>query len=167
MIATILSPGPSLSLVTEEETRDTTIIGVNRAVRYMVCDWWVFSDDRVYRNYPSDYTLKVFTNEETQRRLNRKFDLTHESLYHKYTPGWHIYSFTAAVILAAELGADTVRVFGCDWKGCEDFDGHRYQFPGETAELTRTADRWQREREVFDKTITLIPGVRVERIIRD
>lgn len=168
MLVSVLSPGPSLANVTREDLSDSLIIGVNRAVHHLRCDWWCFGDDRMYRTYKPDYPVEITTNEEMRRRLKLEVAVTWESLYPSYSPEtrWYQFSFTAAIAIAASLGATQVNVYGCDWAGASDFDGHRYTFKDEEAEKTRTPDRWERERGIYQRTIEMLAnqGVKVNRI---
>lgn len=171
MIAAVLSPGPSLARWTDDDIPGLLRVGVNRAVHYLQCDVWCCGDDRLYREYPVDYAPRISTSEETIRRLklaDTSNCIIWERLFTTYTPAshWMIYSFTAALVTAASLGATDIRVYGCDWAGVEDFDGHKYTFTGEPAEVTRTDKRWENERRFYFETTQMLEsmGVSVTRI---
>lgn len=165
MTAIVLSPGPSLSRVTRHDLTGDVTIGVNRAVHALPCDWWAFGDDRMYRTYPAGYPLKISTNDESKRRLNLTDCLTWESIPLD-VPQWRLFSFTAAIVTAWHLGASTIRIYGCDWAGVSDYDGHQYQFKDESAAVTRQPDRWERERNIYDAVVAELVkrDVKVERI---
>ena len=169
MVASVLSPGPSLARVTRADVDGTMIFAVNRAAHHLKCDWWVFGDNRMYTTYPIDYTPRLASCAETKRRLCLANCLTYEELFPEYRPDamWMIYTCNAALVIAASQGATTIKLYGCDWDGVQDFDGHLYTFAGEEAELTRTAKRWDNERRMFDSTVAMLAekGVKVERII--
>lgn len=171
MIASVLSPGPSLARVTPADVADTLTIGVNRAPLMHHCDWWAFGDNRIFGEpeYQPGYPIKMFTCAESKRRLGLVDCLTYEELFNNYTPSalWMIYTMNAALVLAASQGAKTIRLYGCDWKGTEDFDGHKYTFKGEEADITRTPKRWENERRMFDSTVAMLAekGVKVERVM--
>jgi hypothetical protein len=168
VIASVLSPGPSLARVTARDLEDTTIFGVNRAAERFRCDWRVFGDDRMYTTYPIDYSPKLATCAESKRRLGLVDCLTYEELFPQYPPNalWMIYTCNAALVIAASQGAKVIRLYGCDRKGIEDFDGHKYTFAGEEAHLTRTPKRWENEARMFDSTVAMLAEkqVKVERI---
>lgn len=168
MIASILCPGPSLAKLTQAQIDATTVIAVNRAAHRVRCDWWVFLDDRIWKTYPLDYRPKICATREVERRIDEKFELTTDELRDQFSPaaGWTIYSFTSAIVLAAHLGAARAVIYGCDWAGHADFDGHLYRFSNEHAEQTRSDDRWKREREIFERTCALLAGqLHIERVI--
>lgn len=168
MTASVLSPGPSLSRVTDADLVDTTVFAVNRAAHFRRCDWWCFGDDRMYCTYPLDYAPRLATCAETARRLGLEQVLTYEELFDNYSPSalWMIYTMNAALVIAASQGAKRIRLYGCDWSGVADFDGHQYQFKGEEAAITRTPKRWENERRMFDSTVAMLAekGVSVERV---
>lgn len=147
MNAAILCPGPSLASAPGQPC--DLRIGINRAVLHQRCDWWSMVDDYPYRNYRPSYPLCVFTIKETLRRLGSIDEPTvlHEDLY-GFAPtspalSWSTYSHSAALILAAFLGATEIHVAGCDMAGIADFDGT-------TDPHNRRDDaRWKVERAVI------------------
>lgn len=172
----ILCPGQSLSIVpaNARPLACNLIIGVNRAVMYRICDWWTFTDSPMYLNehvYPKG-TPRVFTTASAIAAI--KSIETNPTLHH-YQPmpfdvaipacpldtGWSVYSATAALVLAAHLGASSIDVFGADWTPEEpDWDG--VNIAG-----NRSAHRFESERVIWNNVTTYLhaQGINVKRIM--
>lgn len=169
MTAAVLCPGPSLSKLVERPDCGV-VIAVNRAVFHPIrCDWWAFTDDRVFRTYQPEYRPKWFTTQETERRASINGDLTYEALmpiYPATRTGWTLYTMDAALVLAAHLGAKLIKLYGCDWSGKKDFDGHKYKWHDtDPIQQQRVGERWQREKIIYIRTKELLAekGVVIER----
>ena len=169
MTAAVLCPGPSLASLIDRPVCDV-VIAVNRAALHPIrCDWWAFTDDRVFRNYPLGHRPKYFTTQETERRAKISGDLTYEALMPLYSAtrtGWTMYTMDAAMILAAHLGAKLIKLYGCDWSGTKDFDGHKYKWHDtDPIQQQRVDERWKREKIIYIRTKELLAekGVVIER----
>jgi len=168
----ILSAGPSLGQSIIRPGYDLTI-GVNSAVEVFPCDWWCFADvATAIRVRPCVMTGSIFTSETEWSRLDglavwRKDELSGyqvEFFERVEIPGfvnskWHTYSVTAALALAAHLGASEVDVYGHDMAGAVDHAGHDMRF-------TRTDARWEIEGRIWSLLCARLArdGVEVRRI---
>lgn len=166
MKSVVLCPGPSLAAMTAWPNCLT--IGVNRApliVRNLgKVDWWVFTDPRVAVKYAPDYAPRIFTSADSRDKLRLPNALTYEQVG---TPRECTYTATAALMLAAHLGATQIDVFGADMTGTADADGHEYDFHDEPAKVTRTPERWNGEAEIWQRVADSLAerGITVRRII--
>ena len=164
MTVTLLCPGPSLSRF--PGTKNLTI-AVNRAclnkqvgpsyattlgkVSGFRCDWWACSDYPMIRDYEALCRPALFTNGNTRTDITGKFSylfseiLAKEELYEDFNQHkipWTLYTATSALVLAAHLGATEIEVWGADFTGVADWDGHEYQWQGNEAWRTRGGDKW-------------------------
>lgn len=181
MKAIVLCPGPSLSQYTPQPAAVT--IGVNRAVLFQKCDWLASSDYPFLRDYEFGYPVKLFTNQDTKlhRAQTRFTEVLHkEALFHKYPPAetsWTLLTATSALILAAHLGATQIDVYGADWKGTQDWDGHEYGanqkdykdfignpavWVGNEAWRTRGEKRWSDEAINWHRACAMLTGKGIE-----
>jgi len=142
MNAAVLCPGPSLAGWPDDRLRSHSItVGVNRAVHRIPCSHWVFADEVPYaiERRPA-IVPHIFTSEHvTQicRDLHWEVPIrltTFESLFDRFpqnidtgTPGgvvcWASFSATAALIVAAAVGATRISLYGADWTDEPDWDG--------------------------------------------
>jgi len=146
----LLSCGPSLSLYRPDN--HATIIGVNTAATAYRCDWWSAGDDWTVETYkpigmPHIYTLKVSYDrlESKMPQLWRERQvLAFETLAEKYGASSHFcdYSCPASLMLAVDLGATSVDVFGVDLRGGNYFNGK----PGA---LLNNPHRWEQESKIW------------------
>jgi hypothetical protein len=162
MLAAILCPGPSLT-----RTFDTDFgglrIGVNRAVTAFACDWMAAIDWPLCRDwYPRALGKPaLFSRAETADSFPESRTKSLESLF-IFCPialGWTNYSATAAIVLAAALGATQIDVYGADWTDEKDFDG--VSIDG----TDRTESRWAKERYIWRSVEAwlLVRGITVAR----
>lgn len=99
----------------------------------------------------------LWTHEDEERRVRREFPGVVCRTYRRDEQNrWTMYSATAALVLAGELGAEIVDCYGCDMAGELNYDGT----PEPTA--NRTASRWEREREAFEAAAEWLAGRGVE-----
>lgn len=166
MKAIVLCPGPSLAAYSAKQA--DLIIGVNRAVLAHRCDWWSATDRTLLKEIDPGYRLNLFTDEQTLVPRPERFPMIlrkQMTSYYTSSATWPSFSSTSALVLAAHLGALTIDVFGDDKAGFADWDGHIYARPGEEGWRTRSAQRWQREWEIWNQTIALLArdGVNVRR----
>lgn len=170
MAAAILCPGPSLSRHDPQifDRYDTTI-AVNRAIHYYAADVWSFGDIRMWRRYrPVWRPPLIWTRRDTLADISKAgYDLTgyqFKLIEDAATPNdnkWQLFTMMASMVYAAEDGATTIEIYGCDWTvDNADFDGH------EDDVSDRTEDRWPREREIYERVVHDLTnqGVTVERI---
>ncbi len=144
----ILCTGPSLrEFLTEPETHDV-FIGVNRAVAAYPCDWWVFNDSATLGlidpiGLPRTFTSKACETRIEDREKYGRFDHTY---FHdinttcRSDPGWDRFSMTCAMVLAEHLRASKITIYGCDWKGSDDWCGAMLG-----AKSGRSEYRWKNE----------------------
>lgn len=165
MKCNLLCPGPSL---VHYVPREGLTIGVNRAACAYKCDWWVFLDFAIFRDWratvigkPSIYTTRNCVYEITRRGLpNSIAEYTVKTLDDNPTPktGWTLLSSCAALVLSKDLGFDEIDVFGADWTDSPDYDGVK------TIGMNRGANRWNnKERPWWNNTIAAL-GITVTRI---
>lgn len=145
MTITLLCPGPSLE---KFPGSDTVKIGVNRAAVMRPCDWWCASDYPLIRDYDPIGKPRLFTNENKVNRPERFSEILFKEQIWKLWPSlpengpWSLFTAPSALILAAYLGATDIQVWGCDFKGTSDADGHQYQWDGIEAWRTRFEGDW-------------------------
>ncbi len=70
------------------------------------------------------------------------------------------YSMFGAFYWANHLGKCTVDLYGCDWKGAEDWRGFVSQYS------VRDNTRWKREGDAFDSMLKVIPNIKSITVIR-
>lgn len=153
MRAAILCPGPSLPAFPARDGYDL-VIGVNRAVGFAACDYWVMLDGAavwrisrpigmpvivcshsmhldVWRNYP-----------ESQK--HGWLDAKSFEQFASPSLGWPIYSTPTAIICAASKGATQIDLWGADMVGAGEFDNKP------APDINREDSRWARERVILD-----------------
>ena len=161
MRALILSCGPSLNAFHGATAGYDVVIGVNDVVSRYPVDWWVFGDDEtITRNHKTmvSPTPKLFSKRVP---IHEGFDArcgVEETVFfnNRYVKRWaeaedwpsvlKQFSGPMALMLAADLGATEVDVWGVDMGGATDFrkDGEHNG---------RDNDRWQRERPIWDYVV--------------
>jgi len=170
MKACVLCPGPSLAGLIGEPIRERydLIVGVNRAVELLECDYWVALDTRTFgitnvSGKPILVTSSVHYRKMCQEWPRaREFEhLDHKTLVQrKLSPGWSTKGLLTAVVLACAKGATNIDCYGVDWKGTADFDGKT--FPRQK----RTRKRWEKETRRFGQLSQALAkrGVMVRRV---
>jgi hypothetical protein len=175
--AAVVCPGPSAAHVTAGLlTGYDWRIAVNRAV-LMPFDWsyWAATDDRIPATYRPAVVPRLFTMQESVRKLavNRVLPddvlsraVLYETVKRDMPGGWALFTMTAAMVLGAWLGAKRIDVYGYDGQGTADYDGHEYQFKDEEAAVTRTPQRWEITAGCYRQTVAMLAarGVEVRRI---
>jgi len=151
MNATLLCPGPSLIAY---NGCDGFKVGVNRAASLHDCDVWAATDRPLIDSVQPIGTPVLLTIEATRESLARRgrpwpyLVITHKGIGGKdnaRTP-WIRFTATAGLFFLAWMGAKHVDVWGCDWNGTEDWDGKQ-------AGANRAEQRWNDEREIWNKVI--------------
>lgn len=161
MTAAILCPGPSLANLQALPPCDVSI-AVNRAALRFACDWWAALDHPLFRAIDAQVmgSPLLLTRREDRKRHSTRAGIDTETLeaWLPHMPTrWGLFSMTAAMVLAASLGAKRIDIYGCDWAiGAADFDGHQFETN------RRQEDRFALEREVYAATVNAI-GVEVTR----
>lgn len=178
MKAVVLCPGPSLAKFTGCEH---LTIGVNRAglnkqvgpsyaetlgrISGFACDWWAATDYPLIRDYQALGKPKLFTSRQTANDIKGKFDHLFSGIAAKEDIGvpfnevpWTIYTATSALVLAYHLGATEIEVYGCDFAGVADWDGHSYQWKGNEAWRTRGGAKWDAQAANWKKTVEFLAG---------
>lgn len=144
----ILCTGPSLAAFLDRPVAHDVCIGVNRAVIAHQCDWWVFNDSASLDLIDPIGLPRIFTSKACETRIENRekygrFDHTYFTdigTTCRSDPGWDRFSMTCAMVLAEHLGASTLSIYGCDWKGSDDWCG-----PLLGAKSGRSEYRWQNE----------------------
>jgi len=154
MTATVLCPGESIKAYVPN---GGLVIGVNRAVIAHRCEWWAASDYPLIRDYDAGYPIKLFTNKDTKIARPERFTevLFKESLP-DFSPEWATYTATSALVLAAHLGAKRIDVYGVDWEGVVDWDGHQYSWTGNEAWRTRGGENWEPQIKAWGQTVSAL-----------
>lgn len=167
MTAAILCPGPSVSKFVPA---GEVLFAVNRAATFFRCDVWCAGDlPLVQKTREQVIGLPLlFTDDNTAGQLQthgpnwpgsvRTFGTLRDFLDPE-RPQWSMFSFTAAVVLAAALGHTRIACYGCDWSGDADFDGWREAG-------NRSEDRWSCERGIFGalQIVLKARGIDVQRV---
>jgi hypothetical protein len=155
----ILSCGPSLSRYDARTAFDVRI-AVNKAALFAPCSYWSVGDSETVGRYlPAlDVCPSLWTHHDTYRRVCGHHGWVDAKLYPRSERiRWTLFSATAALWLAKELGATRVDCYGCDMGGDLNWDGT----PEPTA--NRSIERWALERAAWDETVALMEGVEVIR----
>lgn len=163
MTAALFCPGPSLATLDAPPKADLTI-GVNRAACGFPCHWWAALDLPLIERIHSDVigAPRLFTCRATLASLERRGLTFPAAIVAEDLRGperWSLYTAPAALVLAAHLGARLIDVYGADWAtDAPDFDGA-------AAGENRSAARFQREREIWDRIVASLAnaGVAVTR----
>jgi hypothetical protein len=175
MNAAILCPGPSLAKWPDSMLMAYPLrIAVNRAVHRAPCTQWVMADLNPFTQDPPATPLPIWTSESIVgfyppglATAYETLGQRHPFLVNTYSPDgvvdWRSFSSTAALIVAAHLGAEVIDVYGADWTNEPDFDGKSInQGPHE-----RAPERWKAERQIWDAVggyLTSL-GISVNRIL--
>jgi hypothetical protein len=138
----LLSCGPSLSLY-EPGAHDIRI-GVNRAVRWWACEWWVFGDFEAYEQTLPLGNPAIFCDSNPARKLARLQNYSFVRFDQHEGPAceWRMFSACAAMVLAVALGARRCDCFGCDMSGGRYFDG-------DEVGNANIEQRWRNERRIW------------------
>lgn len=174
----VLCPGPSLAKLKPEALAPyAQIIGVNAAVEGFRCDWWCFGDYSTFDKFaplpapysPANAAPCMFVGSNVGDNIDRQpygpafrqgvameWQRVHER---PSSEQWATYSATAALVLASELGATHVDVYGADMRGIGDFQGRQCL-------LNRNFARWELERKIFSDVTDWLKsgGVTVRRL---
>lgn len=136
MRAAVLSAGLSLRQTYDPGADYDVRIGVNSAAAAFPCDWWACGDvstfDRVEPiGLPVLFTISDAMEQYRKRANSRdRIDDFRLVTWSSVACGlgapacWTNWSITAAIGLAAHLGAKAVDVFGHDMRGTVDVTGH-------------------------------------------
>jgi len=155
MNATLLCPGPSLANYCRQGRG--IVVGVNRAVEAFTCDVWAATDwPLIDRTTPLGAPM-LFTIVATRDALARKGrGYPHAITTHDDVAGgvvtnarhpWTKYTACAALAYLAWGGATQVDVWGADWAGATDWDGHTAKSDN------RTTERWRDEQRIWDGVV--------------
>lgn len=161
MNVAVLCPGPTL-LDTFCGGYDL-LIGVNRAVLAVPCDWWTFYDPRVWRKCHPKPEPRIFTSRDMAGALGIENCLTYEVVKRKHGDNcfWRKFSATSALVLACYLGADHIDMHGAGMVGDKDYDG--------TTDPSnhRTDGRWCKEAAILQSVIEHLNerGTTVKRVL--
>lgn len=136
------------------------IIGVNKAATAFPVDFWSVGDSETFFRYRDQIAEPptVWTHHESHRRIVRRQGWISARTYERDERHnrWSMFSATAALWLARELGAEVVECFGCDMRGILSFDGTQEPM------ANRTPARWQLERGIWDQTVKRLASEGVE-----
>lgn len=163
MKAAVLCPGPSLTTTWTEPHQYDLVVGVNRACQHTECAYVVAMDkETVAELAPLGNPTVVTTlqSHELARSKAKLLNIADVKNWFRQSGTFH-FSATNAVITAAYLGATDIDVYGADMHGTADFDGI------ELERFRRSDARWQRERSLFGRIVTLLAqrGVTVTRVL--
>lgn len=150
MRAAILCPGPSFqSFLDQPDLSYDMYLGVNRAAEAYPCDWWVFGDQKCFDMYtpigfPKIFTRRKWTAIERDRHVNADaYQWTNFPILDNRHPQL-TYTMNIAIGVAVWLGAKAITIYGCDWKGIEDWDGTPFTGP------YRSDQRWKNEEHAYN-----------------
>jgi hypothetical protein len=168
--AAILCSGPSLPLFADRDGYDIRI-AVNAAVRLFRCDYMAMLDmpsPELHRYCGSNKppvitTLQEYTNMLTACPWLKEHGVwAIDQITLDRSLEWTIWTSTAAIAAAAHMGCKEIDCWGMDLSGRDNWDGP----PAEYAE-NRSAERWHRERIIFDRLQSILgsAGVCIRRIL--
>lgn len=163
MKAAVLCPGPSLQFLRSPVVGYDATWAVNTALKLQDADWFSAADMPLYKGLVADRrprigALTMGSTMEKARTLpdwlgvKKWVPWSNVSFIDRHVKtGRHInWSLQAALCHAAELGAKTIDIYGCDLAGTVDASG----YGGEE----RTEDRWQREARDLQFTTEFLSG---------
>lgn len=162
----IVCPGPSAADFTEERRVDyDVVIGVNRAVGLIECDYWVMLDEAAFAHSKPIGTPKMVTRGGIYRALCRAYPQAreHEFVSSKFYEGpprsrWGAFSSTTALMFAVKFGGTEIDCYGADFEGNADWDGK--------IGCGREPERWEREAKLWGGLCRWLEsrGVKVSRM---
>ncbi len=155
----IISCGPSAKLY-EKRTDDYDLVfGVNYAVKYYQCDWWVFQDVDQLTEYKPLGNPKIWTIHQANY-LTKKTNIPFKTNWFDLgvVPFWFwpsIWTAHTALMVAYKLGATSIDCYGFDMAGEDDITG----IGTEERRKARSIGmgRWARERLDIDRMINWLP----------
>ena len=136
-----------------------TIVGINRVVDRLACDWWVFSDRDMFDKARPLGVPHIFARKLHIRQIDAErpgalevyrcggFVLAHEEISEPPIDDCRCFSGPAALLLAWHLRPKRITLVGFDMMGDLDCRGE-YQ-------ASRTQDRWELERRVMTDYLRL------------
>ena len=179
--AAVLCPGPSLAQVTPATLAPyPCLLGVNRGVEVHPCHWWSALDGHTYTFTRPVNRPVLVCSRGTYLGLRRpRPELADwpwldcrwiDAAGGLHAVPWRKTSMTTAIVLAAELGAARVDVYGCDWDGEADWDGRMDERYNRGEDRTDAGGRviegrWTMERRLFADVRAALAarGVQLER----
>jgi hypothetical protein len=123
-------------------------LGVNRAVGFRECDYWVALDWKSFSDVEPMGNPQKITAETSAKKEQHEFS----KIYKHKDPNeglppvnmqWTCYSTLCAIVAAYDMGCREINIYGADMAGVEDWDS------GQVARAIRTESRWERERKYF------------------
>lgn len=168
--AAVLCPGPSLAswlprLRGGGEGEFDLVVAVNRTAKEWPADYWAILDAESFTDVTPVGTPELVIPEKQYKRLTRLVpDVGERFNVHlrealacpPRSTFWHQWSATLAVVMAWNVGARRIEVFGADLAGTADFDGVTLE------RHDRDARRWRRERGAWLLTSTWLRSDGVE-----
>ena len=151
MNISILSAGPSLRQTFNPDQRYDLRIGVNGAASVFCCDWWCAGDGQTFAETTPVGFPVLFTMTKDDGHL-RRAGVAGRLLKHRVVEWGPIltrsgapscaqnWSVTMAVVLAVDLGARHIDLFGHDMKGTVDCNGKRLEKRNEYFSTKRTTN---------------------------
>jgi len=155
----VLCSGPSLQRTyIDARPQHDLVIGVNRVVEAVRCDWWAFNDWETFKwrlphlvgtpgictSGPARKTIiKEGYGDALARHEVRTYDQLPVDVPERCR--WTNFSMLVGLVLAACFTSKEIVLYGCDQQGVEDWDG-----PSPTRAI-RTVHRWQNEINKFSK----------------
>lgn len=138
MRVALLSAGPSLRQTFDFDAHFDLRIGVNSAAAVAHCDWWACGDGQTFARVepiglpvlftidPADGWFRMTSNVQARRDRHRvvSWSEVEQRLHPPHESAWKDWSITAALVLAVDLGATSVSVYGHDAVGTVDVAGH-------------------------------------------
>ncbi len=157
MRTAIISCGPSAKLYEKRTIDYDLIIGINYAVKYYQCDWWIFQDVGQLTEYTPLGSPKIWTihtADYLSNKANRPFKVNWFDL--GVVPYWFwpsIWTAHTALMVAYKLGASSIDCYGFDMVGNGDITG----ISTVERQNGRTTGRWNREKADIDRMLTWLP----------
>jgi len=158
MNAAILCPGPSLAKWPDEMLMAYPLrIAVNRGVHRVRATHWVMADLNPFEKDRPAELPPIWTSESivgyfppgsatAYETLGERFPFLVNTYSPDGTVDWRSFSATAALVVAAALGAKVIDVYGADWTNEPDFDGKSINL----SVIERLPERWKTECQIWD-----------------
>lgn len=139
-------------------------IAVNRTPvirRDIAFDWLCAGDAHSITRAQWPLTRPIFTKAQVAAELKidgRTWEQSYERFPKNGAGSWTCFSMLAAVVLAVELGADSIDLFGADFAGTQDADGVTHP------DYDRSPRIWRSQRELLSQLSRFIKPRVVRRL---
>lgn len=154
MKVAVLCPGKSIE--TFKPDGYDKVIGVNRAVAFSACDFWMCLDDPKQVVATLEGGPGAVKGRPVVDQWPKQLKALEARCDHQIE--WRKHSSIAAIGVAVLKGATEIDVYGMDWSGDQDWTGKRYG--------SRDENRWNDERALYGEIAKRLDewGIKLTRV---